>query len=279
LVGTAAPRIELDPARVSGTLERERIVREDLVRVDLGSVRDIAATFVGSAETLARATSGAAIVTDDRPVQEYGVLSGLSTGLMGVPSALFDVGSINAWCPRCVGDSGEPTVPNLDLHLRLLQQAYLAPAVDAAKAVAAANGERRIMGSAYLGAVVPDSAEVHNLLGLVLMRDDQVEGAIREFQNALGRDPRSPNARANLGQIRLEQGSALLESRRYADAAEALRAAVDLMPDSAEAHNDLGVALASMGRVSEATVHFQRAVSLKPDFAEARRNLERATGS
>lgn len=279
LIGTAAPRIELDPARVRNTLEREPSVQEDLARVDLGSVRDIAGAFVGSADTLVSATRGAAIVTDDRPVQEYGVLSGLSTGLMGVPSALFDVTGVFAWCPRCIEVPGEPGVPNLDLYLRLLQQAYLAPVRDVAKAASEAHDARRIMGSAYLGAVLPDSAEVHNLLGLALMRDDEVEAAIREFQRALERDPRSPNARANLGQIRLEQGSVLLQSRHYAGAAAMLREAVDLMPDSAEAHNDLGVALASMGRVSEAMVQFQRAVSLEPDFAEARKNLEQAAGS
>lgn len=279
LIGTAAPRIELDPARVRNTLEREPSVQEDLARVDLGSVRDIAGAFVGSADTLVSATRGAAIVTDDRPVQEYGVLSGLSTGLMGVPSALFDVTGVFAWCPRCIEAPGEPGVPNLDLYLRLLQQAYLAPVRDVAKAASEAHDARRIMGSAYLGAVLPDSAEVHNLLGLALMRDDEVEAAIREFQRALERDPRSPNARANLGQIRLEQGSVLLQSRQYAGAAAMLREAVDLMPDSAEAHNDLGVALASMGRVSEAMVQFQRAVSLEPDFAEARKNLEQAAGS
>jgi spermidine synthase len=279
LIGTAAPRIELDPARVRNTLEREPSVQEDLARVDLGSVRDIAGAFVGSADTLVSATRGAAIVTDDRPVQEYGVLSGLSTGLMGVPSALFDVTGVFAWCPRCIEAPGEPGVPNLDLYLRLLQQAYLAPVRDVAKAASEAHDARRIMGSAYLGAVLPDSAEVHNLLGLALMRDDEVEAAIREFQRALERDPRSPNARANLGQIRLEQGSVLLQSRHYAGAAAMLREAVDLMPDSAEAHNDLGVALASMGRVSEAMVQFQRAVSLEPDFAEARKNLEQAAGS
>ncbi len=279
LIGTTASRIELDPARVANTLEREQLVHEDLARVDLGSVREIAGTFVGSAETLARATRDASIVTDDRPVQEYGVVSGLSTGLMGVPSALFDVAGIFAWCPRCIDESATPRVPNLDLYLRLLQQAYVAPVGEAARAASAANRERRIMGSAYLGAVVPDSAEVHNLLGLALMRDDEVEAAIREFQTALGKDPASATARANLGQIRLEQGSALLEARRYGDAAATLRTAVDLMPDSAEAHNDLGVALASTGRVSEAAVYFQRAVSLKPDFAEARRNLALASGS
>lgn len=279
LIGTTAPRIELDPARLRSSLARERAVREDLVRIDLGSVLEIAGTFVGSAETLARATREAAIATDDRPVQEYGVLSGLSTGLMGVPSALFDVADIFAWCPRCVDEAGEPSVPNLDLYLRLAQQVYVTPVGEAVRAASAAKGERRIMGSAYLGAVVPDSAEVHNLLGLALMRDDDVDAAIGEFQAALARDPTSPNARANLGQIRLDQGSALLETRRFADAAAALRTAVDLMPDSAEAHNDLGVALASMGRVNEAAAHFQRAVSLKPDFAEAQKNLNQASGS
>jgi Flp pilus assembly protein TadD len=57
-----------------------------------------------------------------------------------------------------------------------------------------------------------------------------------------------------------------------------LRSAIELMPDSAEAHNDLGVALASMGQVDEAADHFRRAVELQPEFAEARRNLEAAKG-
>jgi spermidine synthase len=278
LIGTAAPRIELDPVRLAATLERERMVREDLERVDLGSVRELAGTFVGSAETLSRATSASVAVTDDRPIQEYGVLSGLSAGLMGVPSSLFDVAGIAAWCPRCGdgGPAGQP-VPNLDLYLRLLQQSYLAPVADVVAAASAASG-RRVLGSAYLGAVVPDSAEVHNLMGIAETRAGRIDDAVREFQEALTRDPRSTNARANLGQIRYEQGAALLESRHPAEAETRLREAVDLMPDSAEAHNDLGVALASMGRVDEATGHFRRAIELQPDFAEARRNLDSAQG-
>jgi spermidine synthase len=279
LIGTTAPRIEIDPARLATALEREDAVRADLARLDLGSVREIAGTFVGSAETLARATSGSSPVTDDRPLQEYGVLSGLSAGLMGVPSALFDVAGIATWCPRCVDDrqTGQ-TVPDLDLYLRLLQQAYLAPVADVARATAAAHGQRRMLGSAYLGAVVPDSAEVHNLVGIAEMRAGRVDGAVREFQQALTKEPRSANARANLGEIRYDQGTELLESRRYADAVARLREAVDLMPDSAEAHNDLGVALASLGRIEEATRHFQRAVELEPDFVEAHRNLGSAQG-
>ena len=269
LVGTTATRIELDPGRIEAALAREPAVREDLARLDLGSVREIAGTFVGSAETLARATSASPAVTDDRPLQEYGVRSGLSAGLMGVPSSLFDVTQIAAWCPRCMD------VADLDLYFRLLQQAYLTPATDVARAQRS-RADRRVWGSAYLGAVVPDSAEVHNLLGLAHMRAGRVDDAIGEFEAALAREPGSASARANLGQIRYEQGAELMESRRFKDAAPLLRMAVDLLPDSAEAQNDLGVTLASLGRVDEALGHFQRAVELKPGFNEARHNLEAA---
>ena len=272
LIGTTARRIELDPDRVSMTVQNEPAVRDDLVRLDLGTVRDIAGTFVGSAATLARATASSPAVTDDRPLQEYGVHSGLTAGLQGVPASLFDVTSVAAWCPRC----DEPRharrgAANLDLYLRLLQQAYFAPVTGVPPA---AYGLRRILGSAYLGSVVPDTAEVHNLLGLAQMREGDVADAIREFQGALERDPRSANARANLGQIRYEQGADLLEARQYSAAAGMLRSAIELMPDSAEAHNDLGVALASMGQVEEARDQFRRAVDLRPEFQEARRNLE-----
>ena len=274
LIGTTARRIELDPDRVSMTLQNEPAVRDDLARLDLGTVRDIAGTFVGSAATLTRATASSPAVTDDRPRQEYGVHSGLTAGLQGVPASLFDVTNVAAWCPRC----DEPRharrgAANLDLYLRLLQQAYFAPATGVQPA---AYGSRRMLGSAYLGSVVPDTAEVHNLLGLADMREGDVVNAIREFQGALDRDPASANARANLGQIRYEQGADLLEARQFSAAAGMLRSAVELLPDSAEAHNDLGVALASMGQVDEAENHFRRAVELRSDFQEARRNLESA---
>jgi len=274
LIGTTSRRIELDPDRVTMTLQSEPAVRDDLVRFDLGTLRDIAGTFVGSAATLARATGSSPAVTDDRPLQEYGVRSGLTAGLQGVPASLFDVTSVAAWCPRC----DEPRyarhgAANLDLYLRLLQQAYFAPVPVVQPA---AYGSRRILGSAYLGTVVPDSAEVHNLLGLAQMREGDVADAVREFQGALERDPRSANARANLGQIRYEQGADLLEQRQYSAAAGMLRSAIELMPDSPEAHNDLGVALASIGQVGEAADQFRRAVELRPEFQEARRNLEAA---
>jgi tetratricopeptide (TPR) repeat protein len=243
----------------------------------LGTLREIAGTFIASRETLARATGGSVAVTDDHPRQEYGVRSGLTAGLQGVPGALFDVTNVAAWCPQCFDPRhARRGAANLDLYVRLLQQSYVAPVTAPRVMSPVSGGARRVLGSVYLGAVVPDSAEVHNLLGLAQMREGDVDDAVREFEAALDREPGSVNARANLGQIRYDQGAALLESRQFAAAAAMLRHAIELAPESAEAQNDLGVALASMGRVDEAVDYFRRAVALEPEFTEARRNLESA---
>jgi spermidine synthase len=275
LLGTRSPRIELDPEHVAASLERESEAREDLLRLDLGTVREIAGMFVGSAETLARATAGSDPTTDDRPLQEYGVVSGLSAGLLGVPSALFDMTGLPVWCPRC-GGPGAGAVEGLDLYLDVLEQTYLA---SPGSLTQRPYGERRILGSAYLGAVAPDSAAVRTLAGLAELRSGRIDEAVREFEAALARDPAFPDARAALGQIRYDQGADLLEAGQYRAAIAPLAAAVALLPDSAPALNDLGVALASIGRVSEARDYFQRAVARDPGFAEARRNLDAAQGS
>jgi Flp pilus assembly protein TadD len=50
--------------------------------------------------------------------------------------------------------------------------------------------------------------------------------------------------------------------------------ALEIRPDYAEAHNNLGVALARQGRLEEAIARFGEALRLKPDYEEARTNLE-----
>jgi len=60
---------------------------------------------------------------------------------------------------------------------------------------------------------------------------------------------------------------------RGAEAEAASRHLVDLMPDSAEAHNNLAVALELQGRIAEAEEAGRKAVELNPDFLEAHINL------
>jgi len=277
LVGTAGPRLEIDPLRLQAALDRAPEVRADLARIDLAEPRDIVGTFVGGAGTLSAATRASRGVTDDRPIQEYGVLSGLSTGLQGVPAALFDLDAAASWCPRCF-ENGRPAapVPDLDAYLALLRESYEAPVPAVEAAARAGGGRRRFLGSAYLGQVVPDTAEVYNIVGATERDRGRVPEAAEAFETALRLEPASAAARQNLGQIRLEQGRALLDARRFGDAAAELRQAIALLPSSAAAHNDLGVALASVNDVAAAAAQFRQAVVLNPDFVEARRNLTAA---
>ena len=46
-----------------------------------------------------------------------------------------------------------------------------------------------------------------------------------------------------------------------------------LRPDSAEAHNNLGVALVAQGRIDEAVTHYERAIALSPGHVSAHNNL------
>jgi spermidine synthase len=240
LVGTTADRIRIAPDALAGRLAAAAPLRADLERLDLGTPREIIGTFVGSAETMARATAGVEPVTDDRPLQEYGVRSTAGTVLNGIPAALFDLSALGEWCGTCfAGEGGGPadSVAGLDLYLALLDRVYNTPPRSTPPTA------RQVLGSAYLGASLPDSPEVREILGGVHLR----------------------------------AGSAMLEAGLLEDAEVELREALRYLPASAEAHNDLGVVLAAGGRIEDARLHFAEAVRLQPDFTEARNNLARAS--
>lgn len=57
------------------------------------------------------------------------------------------------------------------------------------------------------------------------------------------------------------------------DAEDVMRRAVELSPQSAEVHNNLGVMLRSRGRLDEGLVYLRKAMQLKPKYAEGLYNL------
>ena len=268
LLGTTADRIAIDPDHVARVLAEAPGVRADLERVSLGALHEIVGTFVGSARTLDEATRGVPPVVDDRPLQEYGVRSMLSIG-HGVPAGIVDLGRVGEWCARCF-EAGRP-VPGLeplDMYLRLLALAYEAPSADIAHARRLAETEgRTIAGSAYLGAIVPESAETYNVLGLALAERGDLEAAIVEFRRALALDAENGAAHWHLG-------AALASRGANGEATTHLARAVELDPRNAQAHSDLGLMLAMQGKFDEAVDHLEQALALDPQSAEARRNLE-----
>jgi lipoprotein NlpI len=86
----------------------------------------------------------------------------------------------------------------LDAYLALLGRAYGASHADVVRARALAEQRHRVIaGSAYLGAIVPESADVHNLLGIDLATKGRIDDAISEFREALRLD----QARADLESV------------------------------------------------------------------------------
>ena len=163
--------------------------------------------------------------------------STLGTGRRGVPAALFDLSAIRDWCPRCFdGENVAPAVAGLDTYLTLLDEAYHAPPADVIAAASARGGQRRLLGSAYLGSVVPDSAGVHYEVGSLLLERREFEEAAQHFEAALRAGPESAAAHNNLG-------VALASAGRVPEAIEHFRRAVTLEPGFAEARNNLDAAL------------------------------------
>jgi tetratricopeptide (TPR) repeat protein len=220
-------------------------VQADLQRLDLGSPREIAGMFVGSVHTLAKASANAAAVTDDRPIQEYGRRSLLDFD-EGLPPSIVDLSGAASWCPGCfVNGKPAPVVEGLDTYLALNNLAYKAPFSGGARTVPAGAPKRPIAGSGYLAAIVPASADLDALLGAAFLE---------KYQHATD----------------------LLEQRRFNEAVSEFREALQMRPDSVQAHNNLGIALASLGRIDEAIDQFRQALTLRPDFEDAQRNLTTA---
>ena len=67
-------------------------------------------------------------------------------------------------------------------------------------------------------------------------------------------------------------GNALKDQGEFDEAIAGCRRALELKPDYAEAHNNLGVAFQGQGKLDEAVACYRRALELKPDYAEAHLN-------
>ncbi len=66
------------------------------------------------------------------------------------------------------------------------------------------------------------------------------------------------------------------DAGRFAEAEAAYRKILEIKPDFAEAHNNLGNALSDQGKLALAEACYERAMDLKPDYAEAHNNLGNA---
>jgi len=112
----------------------------------------------------------------------------------------------------------------------------------------------------------PESAEVHNNLGMLLFQAGKHTRAIAHFQAAITLGPLIPQIHNNLG-------NALSAVKDLAGAQKAFEAALDLDPDHLDALNNLGNLFAGRGEFENAKKCYIHAIRAKPDSADAYYNL------
>ncbi len=143
LVGRRGAPLIFDPDAVERRLTERPAVAADLKALDLGSLTELVGTFVGGPAALARATEGAAALTDDLPVLEYVPLAPDTP----IPPALFAVDEVEVWCPAC----GPDRLPSLRAYLGSLGALYATT-----RFLLTGNGRE----AADLGAINADPAQI-----------------------------------------------------------------------------------------------------------------------
>ncbi len=115
-------------------------------------------------------------------------------------------------------------------------------------------------------ALAPDSAEMHNDLGVVLAAHGRLAEAVASFTRAIEINPRYIEARTNLGMALAREG-------RSAEANAAFEAALAADPNAVMAHFHFANVLRAQGRLDAAAAHYRRAVAIDQNFAVAHYNL------
>lgn len=129
------------------------------------------------------------------------------------------------------------------------------------------TGDFRQAEAAYRQALERDPSRVEGwlLLAMLCQTVGRLPEATAHFQQALKLRPDA--------QVYNSLGICHARQQQRDAALACFQKAVELKPDFAHAHNNVGNVLKELGRLDEALGCYQQAVRLKPDFAEAHNNL------
>ncbi|HLY55953.1 MAG TPA: tetratricopeptide repeat protein [Stellaceae bacterium] len=143
-----------------------------------------------------------------------------------------------------------------------------------ANAVAAhRRGDLAAAEAGYRELVAEDGRHFHALLGLGVIR---MQGGRREEAAEFLR--RAVDVDPNSADAHANLAQVLFQLNRTEPAGEVAARAIALDPDHANAHNVLGLVHLAEGRAAEARVAFTRAASLAPGFVDPHCNLAEAAG-
>jgi len=113
----------------------------------------------------------------------------------------------------------------------------------------------------------PDSVEVWVRLAEVRRRSGDERGAEQALERAVQIDPQASEAWFRLGGLRL--------TTRPRDAADCFRRAIQIKPDLALAHYNLGLCLEKLGDRAGAADEFRATLRCRPDYNQAQVALQR----
>ena len=108
----------------------------------------------------------------------------------------------------------------------------------------------------------PESLEAWYNLGYALMLDEDLEGAVKAYDEALAIDN-------GIFDIWFNKATALYDLRDFERAKECYETALEIDPEDPEAWNNLGNCHSRLADGRAAIEAYTRAVALKPDYAEA----------
>ena len=146
--------------------------------------------------------------------------------------------------------------------------------IRAGDAYMAADGDIEGAMREYRQALVvnPNNAVAHSNLGGLLVTRGKVEEGVRHLSEALRLDPENGAAFYNLGMLYFRQG-------RFDEAVRHLSSAVRFKPEHATARRMLGALLCNRGKLMEGITHLSEAVRLDPHDAAAQYCLGKALTS
>jgi len=129
-------------------------------------------------------------------------------------------------------------------------------------------------------ALAPEANRIHYALAMAYRRLGNMEKARMHLaqQGSVGvrvADPLMDGLLELIQGVRvhLVRGKLALEAKRYQDAADEFRKAIEARPDSVPAHVNLGATLTQLGDLKGAVVEFEKAVLLDPNNTNAHYNL------
>ena len=108
----------------------------------------------------------------------------------------------------------------------------------------------------------PGDPEYHNNMGLAHRMEDDLDGAIREYREAICLKPGDVRFHCNLASVWAQKGE-------YEEALRGYEQALRLDPNDAVTHFNLGNLLRKTERDEEAMAEYQRAIELEPERTDA----------